>query len=66
MVRVQDVDHHDERASRRGAGILRAPADYPYRERQYTAEDLAGYCWTFSQSIADVAPEEWGGTHGQI
>jgi len=42
------------------------PADYPYGERQYTAEGLAGHCWTFSQSIADVAPEEWGGTSCQI
>jgi uncharacterized glyoxalase superfamily protein PhnB len=66
MVRVQDVHRHHERASQRGAGILRAPADYPYGERQYTVEDLAGHCWTFSQSIADVAPEEWGGTPGQI
>jgi uncharacterized glyoxalase superfamily protein PhnB len=66
MVRVQDVERHHERASRRGAAILRAPTDYPYGERQYTAEDLAGHCWTFSQSIADVAPEEWGGTPGQI
>jgi hypothetical protein len=30
-------------------------------ERQYTAEDLGGHRWTFAQSIADVAPEEWGG-----
>src|SRR5258708_5858370 len=57
MVRVQDVDRHHERAKQRGARILRPPADYPYGERQYTAEDLAGHCWTFSQSIADVAPE---------
>ena len=30
-------------------------------ERQYTAVDLGGHVWTFSQSIADVAPEGWGG-----
>jgi hypothetical protein len=35
---------------------------YPYGERQYTAEDLAGHRWTFTQAIADVAPEDWGGT----
>jgi hypothetical protein len=23
--------------------------------------DLAGHEWTFSQTLADVAPEEWGG-----
>jgi uncharacterized glyoxalase superfamily protein PhnB len=62
MVRVDDVDSHHERAKRLGAAILRPPRDYPYGERQYTAEDLGGHGWTFSQSIADVAPEEWGGT----
>ncbi len=66
MVRVENIDRHHERAEQRGARILRQPADYPYGERQYTAEDLVGRCWTFSQSIADVAPEEWGGTRGQI
>lgn len=62
MVRVDDVDRHHEHARRRGARILNAPADQPYGERQYTAQDLGGHLWTFSQSIADVAPEEWGGT----
>ncbi len=66
MVRVENVDRHRERAEQRGARILRQPADYPYGERQYTAQDLVGRCWTFSQAIADVAPEEWGGTRGQI
>lgn len=33
-----------------------------YGERQYHAEDLAGHQWTFSETLADVAPEEWGGT----
>jgi hypothetical protein len=45
---------------------LRAPADYPYGERQYSVEDFAGHRWTFTQSIADVAPEEWGGKSGEI
>ena len=66
MVRVENIDRHRERAEQHGARILRQPADYPYGERQYTAEDFVGRCWTFSQSIADVAPEEWGGTSGQI
>ena len=66
MVRVDDVDRHHERAKERGARILRPPTDYPYGERQYTAEDLGGHGWTFSQSIADVAPEEWGGTPGEL
>jgi uncharacterized glyoxalase superfamily protein PhnB len=62
MVRVEDLDRHYERARSHGARILGPPADYPYGERQYIAEDFAGHVWTFSQSVADVAPEEWGGT----
>ena len=64
MVRVDDVYAHYERASERGAQILGPPADYPYGERQYTAVDRGGHTWTFSQSIADVAPEDWSGTSG--
>ena len=62
MVRIADADVHHERAQQHGASILQPPSDYPYGERQYTAEDLAGHRWTFSESIADVAPEEWGAT----
>jgi uncharacterized glyoxalase superfamily protein PhnB len=62
MVRVPDVDAHFLRAQQRGAFILHEPADYPYGERQYEVQDLGGHRWTFSQTIADVAPEEWGGT----
>ena len=61
MVRIDAVDAHHERSLDRGAAILRAPADYPYGERQYTVEDLGGHRWTFSETIADVAPEDWGG-----
>jgi PhnB protein len=64
MVRVPDAAAHCERARARGATIVSEPRDYPYGERQYTAEDLGGHHWCFSQSIADVAPEEWGGTTG--
>jgi uncharacterized glyoxalase superfamily protein PhnB len=66
MVRVDDVDGHHERAKQRGAKILGAPTSYPYGERQYSVEDFAGHRWTFSQSIADVAPEQWGGKSGQL
>ena len=66
MVRVEDANRHYEHARQHGARILEPPTDHPYGERQYTAEDLAGRRWTFSQSIADVAPEEWGGTSGRI
>lgn len=61
MVRVEDVDGHYEHARQRGARIVDPPADHAYGERQYAAEDLAGHRWTFTQTIADVAPEDWGG-----
>jgi uncharacterized glyoxalase superfamily protein PhnB len=62
LVRVADADRHHEQATRAGARIIRPPTDFPYGERQYTAEDLGGHRWTFSQSIADVDPASWGGT----
>jgi uncharacterized glyoxalase superfamily protein PhnB len=61
-VSVEDVDQHFEHVRRSGARILQPPETYPYGERQYTVEDLAGYRWTFTQSVADVAPQEWGAT----
>jgi len=66
MVRVENVDRHCERATESGARLLLSPADYPCGERQYSVGDLAGHRWTFSQSIADVDPTEWGGTPGQL
>ena len=66
MVRVEDVKAHCQRAKKHGARIVHELEDYPYGERQYAVEDLAGYRWTFSQSIADVAPEEWGGETGTL
>jgi len=62
LVRVADADRHHEQARRHGAQILQPPTDYPYGERQYSAVDLGGHRWTFSQSIADADPASWGGT----
>jgi uncharacterized glyoxalase superfamily protein PhnB len=61
-VHVEDVDGHYEHTRQNGAHIVKLPADMPFGERQYTVEDLGGHRWTFSQSIADVAPEAWGAT----
>jgi uncharacterized glyoxalase superfamily protein PhnB len=61
MVRVADADAHHAKAVAMGARVLGAPVDYPYGERQYSALDLGGHRWTFSQSIADVDPATWGG-----
>ncbi|WP_062348183.1 VOC family protein [Herbidospora yilanensis] len=60
-VRVEDAMAHCEHARAFGARILMEPTDFEYGERQYAAEDLAGHHWTFSETLDDVAPEEWGG-----
>jgi uncharacterized glyoxalase superfamily protein PhnB len=62
MVRVKDARAHCERAKAHGAAILDELRDFPYGERQYTAADLAGHQWTFTETLTDVAPEAWGGT----
>jgi uncharacterized glyoxalase superfamily protein PhnB len=64
LVRVDDVDAHCAHARARGARIIDEPRGFPYGERQYAVEDPGGHHWGFSQSIADVAPEDWGGTSG--
>jgi uncharacterized glyoxalase superfamily protein PhnB len=61
MVRVSDVDAHHARATQFGVKALGPPTDFPYGERQYTAQDLGGHLWTFSQTIADIDPNDWGG-----
>ena len=63
-VHVHDVDQHFKRAKEFGARIVHEPETFEFGERQYTAEDLAGYRWAFSQSISDVAPEDWGAALG--
>ena len=60
LAHVEDVNEHFEQAKRWGARIVHPPADMPFGERVYTVEDFAGHRWTFSESIADVAPEQWG------
>ena len=63
-VRVVDIDAHHERAKTFGARIVHEPETYHFGERQYSAEDLEGHRWTFSESVEDVAPETWGATVG--
>jgi uncharacterized glyoxalase superfamily protein PhnB len=61
MVRVEAVRSHCERARTHGAQIILEPTDFEYGERQYEAMDPFGHRWTFSETLADVAPEDWGG-----
>lgn len=59
-VRVEDVDARFERARAAGATVLEPPIDREYGERECTVQDLAGHRWQFSQTLRDVAPEEYG------
>lgn len=61
MVRVEDLDAHHARPVVAGARVIGEPADQPYGERQYSIQDPGGHLWTFTQSVTDLAPEEWGG-----
>ena len=61
MVRVDDADAHHAQAVAAGAHIVREPASWPYGERQYSAMDIGGHLWTFTQTIADADPASWGG-----
>ena len=61
MVRVEAIDAHFLRARERGARIIRDPEDFLYGERQYMCVDPAGHSWTFSETIANVDPADWGG-----
>lgn len=65
-VRVEDADAHYKRAGDHGARITQEPVTHPYGERQYNAVDFAGHSWTFSQSVADMHPKDWGGTAEQL
>ena len=62
QVRVEDALNHCKRSQQAGAKILTQPTDHIFGERQYDAEDFYGHKWNFTESIADVVPESWGGT----
>lgn len=64
MLRVDDVDAAHRRAVENGAVVVGDPADYPYGERQSSFRDPGGHLWTLTQTVRDVAPDEWGGQAG--
>lgn len=61
MLRVDDVDARYRAAVAADARVVSAPADHAYGERQCSVVDPGGHLWTFTQSIAEVQPESWGG-----
>jgi uncharacterized glyoxalase superfamily protein PhnB len=60
-VRVADVQAQRDRVVGQGGTVLMEPTDFSFGERQCSVLDPWGHHWTLSQTIADVAPEEWGG-----
>jgi hypothetical protein len=66
LVRVENVMQHFEYTKSKGARILQTPQEYPYGEKQYTAEDIEGHVWTFSESVQDLLPEDWGGVSKKL
>jgi uncharacterized glyoxalase superfamily protein PhnB len=59
-VRVDNVEAWYQRSRAHGARVLEPPTDQMYGERECTVEDLAGHRWQFTQTVRDVAPEEYG------
>jgi len=66
QVRIEDALAPCERARQNGAIILTEPTDHMYGERQYNAQDFYGHLWDFTQTIADIEPESWGGVSVDI
>ena len=61
MLKVEDATAVLARATERGA-VETAPLRYwEYGERQAAFTDPFGHEWVLTQTIADTAPEQWGG-----
>jgi len=61
-VRVREVDEAFARARECCARVIEELRTYEYGERSGVLEDLGGHRWELTQTVRDVAPEEWGGT----
>ena len=61
-VRVPDVDAAFARACQAGARVVEEVTTWEYGERSGVVEDIGGHRWELTQTVRDVAPEEWGGT----
>ena len=41
--------------------MVEEPRTWEYGERSAVLEDPGGHRWELTQTVRDVAPEEWGG-----
>ena len=60
-VRVADVDAAFARAREAGGRVVEELSTWEYGERSGVVEDLGGHRWELTQTVRDVAPEEWAG-----
>ena len=49
----------------RGARVVEELTTWEYGERSGVVEDIGGHRWELTQTLRDVAPEEWGGVDGR-
>jgi uncharacterized glyoxalase superfamily protein PhnB len=61
-VRVADVDAAFARAVAHGGRVVEELRTWEYGERSGIVVDPGGHRWELTQTVRDVAPEEWGGT----
>jgi uncharacterized glyoxalase superfamily protein PhnB len=60
-VRVADVDVAFARARELGAHVVEEPTTWEYGERSGVLQDIGGHHWELTETVRDVAPEDWGG-----
>lgn len=61
MLKVSDVAGVVEAGVARRAVLVDPPDDWEYGERQASLDDPFGHQWVLTQTLTDVAPEQWGG-----
>lgn len=61
MLKVEDAGAVLARATGRGAVATAPLRDWEYGERQAAFTDPFGHEWVLTQTLADTAPEQWGG-----
>ena len=61
MLKVEDAAAVLAQATERGALPTAPLRDWEYGERQAALTDPFGHEWVLTQTLASIAPEQWGG-----
>ena len=61
LMKVEDAAATFARAVENGAAVVFELRDIEAGERQATIDDGFGHRWLLTQTLADIAPEQWGG-----